>query len=772
MAKKLLACLLCLLISLSAFVGCDVAGTSSTTATSSDTSSSTASLPSELDKELEEELKIDLSDDFKAMSALRKEFDYKTLKFITQASTRYEASNQYSNRAGVKKVGFFTLETQGGVEKAVVMMHRVEHYHENGEITSEGGDSYLFYSVDTKDISVKNFDDCEIIIGKNNFDFALSFESDNSFVMGSQSDYPYRLLEVKGQDKDNPLIVTGSPYVNGVEIYLKNLNDLFVTLSNKNGEQFMGVYNSKEKTLNTFGDVPISEEINAGGINRLKEGQPRVYISRKDGFALYNLESENPFTPYAVFTGEDLGETVTPIKGFDSDRNDENRFCSPVVTKDNRLGFFTFDYDGNKINSFITDLNVEKTIEFRGPTFVDNIAYFTYVTKEYLKSVHTKYAVDTRKGKDNTPAVKEVVELADDNMKLEDFDYSKDADGYPLILGDDIRIVVNNAGQIGGYVFAEVKYDAKTHDLSAYTTTRYKSLKNYITGKLYKTDDAIILEPNDLTQLPIPYDEFTDYSTPVKIKIDGGNVQKMWDYIQSLNLDYENVVISVPHLVLNRINGTLSYTVELSEIYNGSANEEERKNLALETLKNYGVMTDGVFTKDEYVRSPQFQATPFSMLHYEEINDVKQYIGWYRVYKEFDLIQKMSFANVSSLTSNFLRKITVGGEEFEQAVTKFFNVKIETLRESKYYDNESNTYTADFSRNSYDNASVITLYSLEQITIGDTMQISVYLQNKNKYCIVTVKFDKNGGYKYTDVRITSSENIFNYPEGFNGSKFN
>ncbi len=773
--KTALAVLLCLSLLCTAFIGCDLAGDIIDTV--SGENSGTQLKFAQLEEILKKELEQTISNDPAMMSELMNNVRYEQIETIDEVTSRYDTEG-YSD---ILKASFFKVKNEYGLDHVILMTHRTGFYYENEVITSKLTDQVSLYKLDVDNISTDNFENAEITVSENHLAQCVYLPSNGSALMYA-GDSENKFEEIKNQDKENPYMIEYKIWLSNNLYEYFSVSEGFVQLINKKGEKFIGVYDSVEKEIKVFGDTPLPKDENVSSWAVLNEGDGKIYIPREDGIALYNLESETPYTPYAVISGENLGyEKITPLRNMSTDRNNSDRICTGFKTEDSTLGFVTLNLNGEVLNSFlINDIKITQKDYFSGLDFVDNVAYFSHEKNEYLKRVRTSYAVDTRKDHDNTPSVKETSEYNSVNVKAEEFDYSLSAPFYPFKLGDKIALVgqreiIDKDGH--GFWFTSVEYNGETKDLKAVANSssgfaRFARLK----GKVYEDKGEVYFEVDNLKKIPLPYDDFTDCESPVKIKIASDDTTALWEYIKGLNLDLNDVTIGFQDLMVERKNNTLSYTIQLLEIYNGSEDYFDRQNHALEIMKVYGLVSNGIYEKrlrdeyefSEYNFTPSMKTTPFSMLNYNYLDGVEKYLGWYEMYKRFDEVQNTNYSYFGSISDKFKREVTVNAQEFEQAVTKYFDISVNTLRESKNYNATTNTYSADFKNSTFAQANSAS--SIEYYRIGNTMQIRIYSNATENYQFITVKLENDGGFKFVKTKI-SPMGYDIVPECFNTALF-
>ncbi len=800
--KPVLAVLLCLTILCGTFIGCDLAGDIIGTV-SGETSSNNEKIPhkADLNAVVEKEMSLNLSDDAQVMLEVMKYYNYETCDLIVEKNVFYEDKTEFLSGeieyyTVVNKHALFKMHCKNGADTILLMKVDVTYYHENGLITSNTANTINFYAMNISDeLNFSHLDGAEIITTSKGGKACVYLPKTKTMLMGLYDSGNF-LLNVKGQDKNNPLFIQNKLLYGQFDRILKNYNDQIIEVTNFEGDKFIAYYDSTKGTISLFGDTPVAKTNFGEYANLLSDGEDKFTLSLKDRISFFDMSSETPFTPYATIGGKDIGgevdeSSIMIMRAINSDRNDANRYVALYKNNDdNHIGFITFDRNGNLLNSHaFTDKFVEDDDDLYAPILVDNVMYFTLITEEYLSRAYRKYAVDVRKGTDKTLQLQSenIVDVVG-NLKPEDFDYSRSGKMYPFTLGKNTKVIYNEGlSDVGdedannySYWFSKVEYDADTHNLTAIADSALsKENMVHIKGKLLDYQGIFYFQPENLEGLPKPYDNFTVYENPTLVKFATDNSKELYNYIQSLNLNYNDVTIGFDQLLIERKNNIISYTVELEEIYNGSDDYVSRQKKGLEILKTLGIVSEGAFqiktnyndwgtkTNTEWT-TPTLKTAPFSLFHNFGFDNTENIVGWYIYQTEKEDFEKLSFADMKRNTGRFKRQYDIPAENVEGFAAKYFDVDVNTLRNDSSYNSERHVYAVDFTGN-WNYTQIYNMYMFEMKWIGNTVQFAIYSDTTQKSHHVVAELFDDGSYKFLE---NSEFYKFDIPECFESEQFN
>lgn len=755
--KIALVGVLCLALVCSVFIGCELGGlTEALIPTPSD-----EKVPFSVMQEVERQLEIPLSKDPEMIAEIVNRYSYSEMEIIFEDTRSLEKEIEYVE-AGYKeissevhKTSLFKLATTSG-EKLVLMNTTKSYTHENRLIVSQTVDYITYNDALITSLSNTDFSGAELIMSENCGAYGVYLPKSNSMLLSINDSY--RLVEVINQDKNNPLLLNWVQTYPTLSIFAESLSDQFMFASDKKGNNFLVYYDDSEKTVTPFNSAPIGYMDNGDYVSLLSEESGVISISCENEIAFFDLNSANPFTPISVIGKNEIGKEFSPLRMAMQDRNNPNRFALAYKGADNLLGFVTFDGAGNYTYSFdlsgmyietVNDLNYQ-------PAFVDNIIYFTHATNGYFTREFRKYAVDARSGTGNKPTLQEEVINDDNNVSLEEFDYTRDSKAFPFELDGNVRVMmmmyenlfsVNN-NMLNYYIY-NVRYTGKTGDLFAKADGNNATLS----GKISFSDEGVYFTPENYDYLPTPYDNKTKKVMPILISTNETSALK--EYLSSLELDFDNAVVTIKNLIINRVDGVLNYTAEISEIFSGESDFVERNNLALNILKDYGLVCDGEFSitpsqfyaNEMVFNSPEMRTSPLSLLNGNGFENVSDLVGWYAAYEFKDEFEKMNFNGLTYLDTRFRKSFVFEADEFESVVTKWFDVSVETLRASEFFDRATNTYRADFTEK-YSKTRISKAMNMEFVQFGNTLQIIIHSNSTDTYHHIIVKLNSDGSYKF------------------------
>ena len=783
--KTALAVLLCLSIICTAFIGCEVAGDIIDTVSGEND----VVLSSELEKIVKKELGQKISQDPEMLASLYDEYAYETIEAVDEITCRRDIERTLANNGEkeyevvINKYSLLKLELESGIKKIVLMKHDKGYYHENGTITSETVDYLSYYPVNVKDFSEYKLNGAKLVATQGGIVAGAYLPESDSFLMGLYDTNLY-LVEVKGQNKENPLFITQTHnFADGVK-FLKNYNDQFVIATNLKNENFFAFYDNKNGTITPFGTTPLVDTGFSEYVNAIND--EIIAVSCEDGLYFFNLNSETPYTPFSKITGENVGEgKIIPMREVANDRNKENNYVMAYQeANENYLGFVVFDEKGAVKNSFnFKDMKIDGADDLYTPILEDNVMYFTHMTDGYLCRMFKKYAVDVRVGTDKTPQLMNESKGDENNISLEEFNYEVDSIAYPFTLGDTTKVLMYDSIYLGDnmetasvrYWISGIEYNAKTRHLKALATANMSYEENLrLSGKLVESNGKFYFRPDDPRVLPKPYDDISIYEQFPLIKLATDDEEAFYEYITALNLDYENVTIGFDKMLIEREKDKpVTYTVELKEIFNGSADFFENRELALNILKTFGLVNDGKYeivkgVGTEYVKSPILYTSAFSLLKSTNIDTPYNFLGWCVYQNEKEAFESLSISDMNRNANRFRREYEIKHDDVKALVEKYFYFDAETLKSYSGYDASTNTYAVDFTDDWYlMNLSKVTTLSTNRI--GDTLEMAMYVENTRTSHYLKVKLLENGEYKFVE----HSENFskFSIPESFKSELF-
>lgn len=781
--KTVLAVLLCLSIICTAFIGCEVASDIIDTVSGEND----VVLSSEVEKIVKKELEQKISQDPEMLAELYQQYAYETIEAVDEITCRHdiertlEPNGEKEYEVVINKYSLLKLQLESGTKKILFMKHEKGYYHINGVVTSESVDYLSFYSKNVEDFSEYKLNGAKIVATNDGIEAGAYLPESDSFLMGHYDTNSY-LVEVKGQDKDNPLFFSYTYSFTDSVKFLKNYNDQFVIVKNLENKTFLAFYDNKNGTITPFGTTPL---VDAGyWVNTINDEV--ITLSCEDGLYLFNLNSDTPYTPFSKITGEEVGENkITPMREVASDRNRENNYVIAYKeANENYLGFVVFDNKGKVKNSFnFKDIIIENMqADLYAPILEDNVMYFTHITDGYLCRMFRKYAVDVRVGTDKTPQLIKETKGDENNISLEEFNYEVDSIAYPFTLGDTTKVLMYDTIYLGDnmetssvrYWVSGIEYNAKTRHLKALATANMSYEENLrLSGKLVENNGMFYFKPDDLGVLPKPYDNFSKYENPTLIRFATDDEQAFYEYITALNLDYENVTIGFDKMLIESKDKVVTYTVQLKEIFNGSADFFENRELALDILKTFGVVTDGKYeivkgVGTEYIKDPTLYTSVFSLLKSTDIDTPYNFLGWCIYQNEKEAFESLSINDMNRNANRFRRKYQIKHDEVKALAEKYFYFDAETLKSYSGYDANTDTYTVDFTDDWYlMNLSKVTTLQINRI--GNTIEMAMYVDNTRTSHYLKVNLLENGEYKF--VEHSEKFNKFNIPESFKSELF-
>ena len=772
--KAALIVVACITVACTVFIGCELGGVidvSSNIGPSDTSSQPDETSPYDVEVLVKKALEKTISEDEELMNHLKKEIGsgYVSSEAILEDVRLIESDSEYGpavepeHRSQIAKTSLFVVYKTTG-KKLVLMESEFSYNSKNGKLSSQTVEFISFYMMDLDDsFSVQDLKGAELIFVENTRTCGVYLPSRDSMLCGL--DY-FKLVEIKNVDKNNPLITayrigtfgTNSEDIAGNEM---SEDDAFVAVKNLKGDIYLAYYEAQSCTLKKLSDYQMtsiySSTHNMGG--------GRVATSFMDAVAIYDFTADDPYTPIALITNEDIGvEHFEPMWSSVSDRKDDKRFLMIFKNEDSNLGFMTFDYDGNLSHCFVTDLPIVTTNDVYPPSFVGNIAYFTHNSDDYLKRVYRKYAVDVRKGKNNTPQMYEEGFATEVNVAPDEFRYDLSANAYPFILDGYERIVADtdtftatgykDADMKPYYYFSKVSYDAETERVEAYVKSYRKIERPYIKGRLSIESDGVYLIPYNLDDIPIPAKTNTGF---VRIQIDTNDLAGLKEY--ALSFDKENVVIGIEAMKITRENGELSYLAEIREIFNGEYDYVTRKNKELEILNLYTAVSDGAYeitpskysAFESYINAPKVFFAQLSPVRYENFKDTQALLDWYVMHENRD---QVDFDSPYNTWQKLSKEWTFDAEELEKTVTEYFDVTTELLRESDFYDPNAKTYTYTPTPAVY----LINVDLLGSVQNGNVMQISFAVEDLQIRYSLTVQLDGDS-FRFVDARLTDAFEI-------------
>ena len=761
------------------FIGCELGGVIDVSSDigPSDTSSQPDEIsPYDVENVLNKTLGISLSQDEYAMQAVKDRYKNSNIEKVLLEDVRsFEEEVNYADhnqrtaqRTYVVKTSLFLLGYT--YKKEIVLLQTTKSYiSSDGFLASQSVDVYSFYDMYLDAISEEDLTGVELVFAG---DKTCGIYLPTANKMFETFDIG-KLVEVKDFNKKDPLLITSKLAMPALDWHKKSSNDGFVVVTNQKNERYLAYYDSAECRLIKLSDNRL-RDVDIACVTDMSEGKGRVVIAYKNAVAFYDLSDDDPFTPTSIITNKDMGlDGFTPIFYPVVDRNNSNRYVMAyMLDADSRLGFVTFDYDGNLTNSFTTEQFVRDPNDIYYFSFVGNIVYFQNVTEEYLGLNYSKYAVDVRKGRSNKPQLQSETFIDEMNITLDEFRYDVSSKAYPFVLGDQEGIAMEHGFGLSTVVddiqttwnFKQVSYNAETEDVVAYAYTFKGKTMPYIKGRLSVENDGVYLTPYNLDTIPVPAKTNTGF---VKIKIDTTDLEALKEYASTFEKD--NVVIGVEGMKITRQNGELSYLAEICEMFNGDYDYITRQNKVLDILKAYGAISDGCFelrpgetivnASIEY--EPVIYAAPLTPITHRTFKTVPALLDWYATYTSREQMDSVSVAQLqNTMYEQFTKQWTFDAEEFEKAVLEHFDVTLELLRESEYYKDKTSTY--EYSSQS--------LWDLELVGISEYFQVGNYLQiffwsyttNEN-YCL-TVLLDGES-FRFVDIQARANA-IYEAPQLF------
>ncbi len=758
--KTALIIVACITVTCTVFIGCELGGVidvSSNIGPSDTSSQPDETSPYDVEAIVEKTLNTSIPEDEELMSSLR---NYVGSKYVASKvllkdsrAIKSEVTNvrDHDSKTQTVRTALFLVDKKDGKE-LVLMQVEVIYYAKDGLLTAKTVNMVSFSGVSMGEkLSTEDLNGAELVFIENTRTCGVYLPSRNSML----SPLVFDLVEVKNVDKNAPTLIDYD--IRGeLNTHKKAEEDSFVAVRKPDGKTYLEYYDAQIRSLIRLSDYEMSTEYSCF----YNMGEGRVAIAFIDALAVYDFNTNDPFTPISVITKEDMGVShFDPLWYPVSDRNNDKRLLMTFKDENENLGFVTFDYDGNLTNSFVTDLKIVRSGYTYVPTFVGNIAYFTNVSEEYLGLNYSKYAVDVRKGKDNTPQLQNETFVDEMNITLDEFRYDVSSKAYPFILGDQEGIAMEHGFGLSAVVdniqttwnFKQVSYNAETENVVAYAYTFKGKTMPYIKGRLSIENDGVYLTPYNLDVIPIPAKTNTGF---IKIRIDTTDLEALKEYASTFEKD--NVVIGVEGMKITRQNGELSYLAEICEMFNGDYDYITRQNKALDILKTYGAISDGCFelrpgetivnASIEY--EPEIYASPLTPITHRTFKTVPALLDWYATYTSREQIDGVPVAQLqNTMYEQFTKQWTFDAEEFEKAVLEHFDVTLEFLRESEYYKAKTSTY--EYSSQS--------LWGLEEVGISQYFQSGNYLQiffwsyttNEN-YCL-TVLLDGDS-YRFVDIQ--------------------
>lgn len=783
--KTVLAALLCVSIICTAFIGCEVASDIIDTVSGEND----VVLSSEVEKIVKKELGQKISQDPEMLAELYEQYAYETIEVVDEITCRRDVERTLVNNGEkeyqitVSKFSLLKLELESGIKKILFMKHDKSYYHENGVVTSETVDYLSFYSKNVEDFSEYKLNGAKIIATNDGSVAGAYLPESDSFLMGL-SDVNSYLVEVKGQSKDNPLFFCQTHSFTDSVKFLKNYNDQFVIVKNLENETFFAFYDNKNGTITPFGAIPLVDTGYSDYVNAINDEV--IAVSCEDGLYFFNLNSETPYTPFSKITGEEVGENkIIPIRAVANDRNKENNYVMAYQeANENYLGFVVFDEKGAVKNSFnFRDMKIDGADDLYVPILEDNVMYFTHMTDGYLCRMFRKYAVDVRVGTDKTPQLINESKGDENNISLEEFNYEVDSIAYPFTLGDITKVLMYDSIYLGDnmetanvrYWVSGIEYNAQTRYLKALATANMSYEENIrLSGKLVESDGKFYFRPDDPRVLPKPYDDISIYEQLPLMRFATDDEKAFYEYIKALNLDYENVTIGFDKMLIEREKDKpVTYTVELKEIFNGSADFFENRELALNILKTFGVVNNGKYeivkgVGTEYVKDPILYTSAFSLLKSTNIDTPYNFLGWCVYQNEKESFEQLSINDMLRNANRFRREYEIKHSDVKALVEKYFYFDAEKLKSYSGYDASTDIYTVDFTDDWYlMNLSKVTTLSINRI--GNTLEMAMYVENTRTSHYLKVNLLENGEYKFVE----HSENFdkFNIPESFKSELF-
>lgn len=765
--KTALIIVACITVACTVFVGCELGGVIDVSSNigPSDTSSETDERsPYSIDLILENSLKLPISKDGELLLIMKREYDYTDFEVIAEdtrsvsSQITYQSPERTVDRETVYKTSLFLLDTAQGSR---VVLFSTEKVYEviRGLVDTQTVDYCRLYASEVGEFSADDLKGAEFVFTEDASVCAVYLPERNSALQCFDADHNGTLEEVRSFDKNDPLLVAWKLDAYISDSALKEMSRGYVAATNTEGERYLAYLDRENDTLTRLSDRRLLNT-DTGNLSVMGETHFAVYLENAVEF--YDVASDSPLTPIAVITSEDIGFEFATLRGTEADRNNPARFVQAFKrTSDNQLGFMTFDTDGNLTHSFLTELYAEDSSDIYQADFVDNIVYFTNITDEYLKVKHSKYAVDVRKGKNNTPQLTTYALVDELNISLDEFRYDVSARAYPFVLcGEEslgMRGYAVSASTKDGftvnYYIREVAYDATSKNLTVQAVCTGDA---HITGRLSIEDEGAYLIPYETALLPIPSDST---GQAIKLEIATKDFDTLKEYLSGF--EKENLTVSINNLLIERRDGTLSYTAEINEIYNGNYDRLKQTNETLEILKLYGAVTDGEARLIEaganainsYIKEPLICATPVSPLYYEDYTDPRVLLDWYTTYTMRETLDKLSFDELAEKTEELYNQDFIyKAQEFEVAIEKFFGVSADELRKSRFYDENQNRYTY------YKAQPVLPLETIRlagTVRHGDTLQVKVYLENMVEHVVITAVKDGDS-YRFVDVQRNSA----------------
>ena len=748
--KTALIIVACITVTCTVFIGCELGGVIDVSSDigSSDTSSQPdETSPYDVEALVEKELNTSITEDEELMSSLRNHVGSKYLssKVLLEDSRaiKFEIINvrDCDSKTQTVRTALFLVDKKDGKE-LVLMQVEAGYSSKDGLLTSKTVNMVSIAGVPMGEtLSAEDLDGAELVFAENSRVCGVYLPSRNCIL----SPLGFDLVEVKNVDRNAPTLIDYS--IRGeLNVYKKGDDDSFVLVRKPDGKTYLNYYDAHSCSLITLSDYEMSTEYSCF----YDMGEGRVAIAFIDALAIYDFATNDPYTPISVITKEDMGvEHFDPMWRPVSDRNNDKRLLISFKDENENLGFVAFDYDGNLANSFVTDLKIVRSGYTYMPTFVGNIAYFTNVSEEYLALNYSKYAVDVRKGKDNTPQLMNETFVDEMNITIDEFRYDISSKAYPFVLGDQEEIAMENGFGLSTVVddfqtswrFKQVSYNAETEDVVAYAYAFKGRSMPYIKGRLSIENDGVYLTPYNLDAIPIPAKTNPSF---IKIKIDTTDLEALKEYASTFEKD--NVVIGVEGMKITRQNGELSYLAEICEMFNGDFDYIERENKVLDILKTYGAISDGCFELrpaetivNAFIQyEPGIYAAPLTPIAHGTFKTVPALLDWYATYTSREQIDSVPVTQLqNTMYEQFTRQWTFDAEDFEKTVLERFDVTPELLRESEYYKAETSTY--EYSSQA--------LRDLEEVGISEYFQVGNYLQiffwsytTKGNYCL-TVQLD-------------------------------
>ncbi len=765
--KTALIIVACITVVSTVFIGCELGGVIDVSSNigPSDTSSETdETSPYDVEVLVEKATEKTISKDESTMGSLKKFIGgrYVSAEAVLEDIRTLEHKVDYieyeAERIQIVKTSIFVLDTNVGKELALVQTE-FSYDSKDGLLLSKSAEIMSVNLIELGNgISVQDLESATLVFENGSRLCGIYLPKKNS-VLGCVDNF--KLVEIADVDKNELPIIQQTVGA----LQPPSAEDAFVIYRNSDGERdYLAYYNAENRTLTKLSDYECT-----GSGNICDMGGNRVVITYKDAIAFYDFSSEDPYKPFAIITKEDMGTETgfAPLWSTLPDKNNDKRFVAGFATEDNRLGFVSFDFDGNLKNSFVTDLEVYEENDVYVNVFADNIIYFTHVSEGYLTLNHRKYAADVRAGRSNTPQFMSEATMRMANVTPEEFRYDVSANAYPFVVNGQESVMMNDGNfipikqgveTVAMYFFQAVSYDAETGRLEAYVDpgASQKVQRNpWIKGDLSIENDGVYLLPYSLDLIPIPAKTDTGF---IKLKIDTKDLEGLKAYAKTF--DKHNVIISVAGMKITRENGELSYLVEIDDMLNSDYDYYELKNKALEILKVYGAYSEGEYGvvaspynafEGEEVR-PLIFATPLSLLYYQDFNSTEALLDWYALYTSRNLIDGVDREEIlSTAKQKFSKTWDFDGDEFEKAVTQYFDVTVDMLRNSDCYDAGTKTYK----HNSEAQPDSKYVHIIKVMQKGNMMQISVNCPSLLRNPLITVELNGDS-FRFVDVKETAT----------------